>query len=218
MNDVIVLIEQLSRLAITPLLLSLVASATGIVLVRNWRLTLPMLIAQYVLVGLLMARSIQPSLALIKLISGALVSFALSIAAQRADDMRAQRGESIAVERIRMVAWRSVPAQVLLRAVALLLVLTAAFGATTRFPLPGNARELHFAAYVLIACGLFIIATTPEALNIGIGLLMFISGVELGYIAVLPNVGVSVMIGLISLIVGIAIAYLTLADSEPLVL
>jgi hypothetical protein len=216
MNDVLALIERLSRLAITPLLLMLVASASGLVLIRNWRITLPILIAQYIVVGLLLARSIQPSLALIKLITGALVSFSLSISAQRADDLRAERGESVAVERIRTVAWRSVPAQVLLRAVALLLVLTAAFGATNRFPLPGGARDLQFAAYILISCSLFVIASTPEALNIGIGLLMFISGIELGYTAIEPSVGISLSIGVISLVVGIAIAYLTIADSDPL--
>ena len=195
------------------MLAALVGSATIILLVRNWRIALPALIVQYVVVGIMLARVIQPGVALIKPAAGALVCLALSIAAQRADDLRARRGESIAVERIRNVSWHSVPAQVLLRAITTALVLTAAFGATVRFPLPGNTRELGLGAYMLLASGVLLVATAPEALNVGIGLLMFISGVELAYTPLEPSVSVSVLLGFMTLLVGFAVAYLTLSDS-----
>ena len=194
------------------MLAGLAGSTILILLVRNWRIALPTLIVQYVIVGIMLARVIQPGVALITPLAGALVCLAVSIAAQRADNQRAERGESVAVERIQNVHWRSVPAQVLVRAVALLLVLTAAFGATVRFPLPGNARELGLGAYILLASGVLLIATAPEALNVGIGLLVFISGVELGYTPLEPSISVSVLLGFMTLLVGIAIAYLTLAD------
>lgn len=217
MSELVSLLDRLSQLAATPLLVSLAISIVFILLFRNWRLALPALIVQYVIVGIMLARVIEPGVALIKPLAGALVCMALSIAAQRADDVRARRGESVAVERIRHVAWRSVPAQVLLRAIAATLVLTAAFGATGRFPLPGGARELGLGAYMLLASGLLLIAITPEALNIGVGLLMFISGVELGYTPLEPSISVSVLLGFMTLAVGIAISYLTLADGGALV-
>jgi hypothetical protein len=198
------------------LLAALAGTTIFILLVRNWRIALPALIIQYVVVGIMLARVIQPGVALIKPLAGALVCLAISIAAQRADNQRAQRGESIAAERIQNVSWRSVPAQVLLRAIAAALVLTAAFGATVRFPLPGNARELGLGAYVLLASGLLLIATAPEALNVGMGLLMFLSGIELGYTPLEPSISVSVLLGLMTLLVGFAIAYLTLADGGVL--
>jgi hypothetical protein len=185
-------------------------------LVRNWRIALPALIVQYVIVGTMLARVIQPGVALITPLAGALVCLALSIAAQRADDQRARRGESIAVERIRNVAWRSFPAQVLLRAIAAVLVLTVAFGATVRFPLPGSARELGLGAYVLLASGILLMAIAPETLSVGVGVLMFISGVELGYTPLEPSISVSVILGFMTLLVGLAIAYLTLADGGVL--
>ena len=160
----------------------------------------------------MLARVIPPGVALIKPMAGALVCLAISVAAQAADSQRATRGESVAVERIRHVAWRSVPAQVLLRAIATVLVLTAAFGASIRFPLPGNTRDLGLGAYMLLAGGLLLMATASEALNIGIGLLMFISSIELGYTPLEPSISVSVLLGLMTLLVGFAIAYLTLAD------
>ncbi len=215
-SDLVALLDRLSRLATPPLLAALTASVLLIVLVRNWRIALPALIIQYVLVGIMLARAIDPGVALIKPLAGSLVCVALSIAAQYADTRRAGRGESIAIERIRRIAWHSVPAQVLLRAVAAAVVLTAAFGAAVRFPLPGDARELGLGAYILISCGILLIATTSEALNVGIGLLVFLSGIELAYTPLEPSISVSVLLGFMTLLVGVAIAYLTLADGEAL--
>lgn len=216
-SDLVALLDRLSRLATPPLLAGLTASALLIVLVRNWRIVLPALIVQYVLVGIMLARAIDPGVALIKPLAGSLVCMALSIAAQHADTRRARRGESIAIERIRRIAWHSVPAQVLLRAVAAAVVLTAAFGAAVRFPLPGDARELGLGAYILISCGILLIATTSESLNTGIGLLVFLSGIELAYTPLEPSISVSVLLGFMTLFVGVAIAYLALADGEALV-
>ncbi len=215
-SQLVDLLDRLSQLAATPLLAALAGSTIAILLIRNWRVALPALIVQYVVVGIMLARVIQPGVALITPMAGALVSLALSIAAQRVDDQRAQRGESVAVERIRHVAWRSVPAQVLLRAIAAALVLTAAFGATVRFPLPGSTRDLGLGAYVLLASGILLMATAPEALNVGMGILMFISGVELGYTPLEPSISVSVLLGFMTLLVGIAISYLLLADGGVL--
>ena len=216
MSELVALLDRLSQLAATPLLAALAGSTLFILLVRNWRIALPALIVQYVIVGIMLARVIQPGVALITPLAGALVALTLSIAAQRADDQRARRGESIAAERIRNVAWHSVPAQVLLRAISAALVLTAAFGATVRFPLPGTARELGLGAYMLVASGILLIATAPETLNTGVGILMFISGVELGYTPLEPSISVSVLLGFMTLLVGIAIAYLALADGGAL--
>ena len=216
MSELVALLDRLSQLAATPLLAALAGSTIFILLVRNWRIALPTLIVQYVVVGIMLARVIQPGVALITPLAGALVCMALSIAAQRADDQRSRRGESVAAERIRNVAWHSMPAQVLLRAISAALVLTAAFGATVRFPLPGNTRELGLGAYMLLASGILLIAISPETLNIGVGVLMFISGVELGYTPLEPSISVNVLLGFMTLLVGVAIAYLTLADGGVL--
>jgi hypothetical protein len=216
MSDLVFLFERLAQQALVPLLIALIASASIVSLIRNWRVSLPALIVQSVVVGILLARVIQPSVALVKPLAGIIACVTLSIAAQRADNARAAHGEQTAEDRIEHVNWRSVPAQVLLRAIAVLIVLVAAFGATVRFPLPGNARELALGAYILLACGLFVVATSPEGLNIGTGLLMMISGIEIGYIPLEPSISVSILLGLMTLIVTIAIAYLTLADGDAL--
>ncbi len=213
MSQLIELFDRLAQATVTPLLVLLAVSAGIVAVVRNWQLALPMMVLQYVAVGLLLARVIEPSMAVIKPLAGAIVCFALSIAAQRGDMARAERGESIARERLAQPDWHRLPAQLLLRAIVAILVLTAAFGATIRFPLPGAARELGLSAYILIGVGLLIVATAYEALNVGLGLLMLLSGFELAYTPLEPSIGVSVLLGLTTLLVGAAIAYLTLADA-----
>jgi hypothetical protein len=216
MSQFIELFDQLAQAGAASLLVLLAASSGIIAVIRNWRITLPMMVLQYVAVGLLLARVIDPGVALIKPLAGAIVCFALSIAAQRADALRARRGESIALARLQRPNWQRVPAQVLLRAIAAILVLTAALGATIRFPLPGTARELGLGAYMLVGFGVLIVATAYEALNVGLGLLMLLSGVELGYTPLEPSVSVSVLLALTTLLVGLAISYLTLADGGAL--
>ena len=213
MSQLIELFDQLSRAAVAPLMILLAVSAVMVALVRNWRIALPVMVLQYLAVGILLARVIEPSVALIKPLAGAIVCFALSIAAQRADALRAERGESIARERLAQPNWHRLPAQLLLRAIVAILVLTAAFGAAIRFPLPASARELGLGAYILIGFGLLVAATAHESLNVGLGLLMLLSGFELAYTPLEPSIGVSVLLGLTTLLVGAALSYLTLADA-----
>ncbi len=216
MSSLINLIDQLARLAIAPLLFGLIGTAAILSLIRNWRIALPVLMVQYALVGILLARAIPAGVAIIKPFAGVIVCLALSLAAQRADSARATRGESVASDRVAHVDWRSVPAQIIIRAIAMVLVLTAAFGMTVRFQLPGLSRELNLAAYTLLACAVLLIGTAPEALNIGVGVLMAISAIELAYTPIDPSVTVSVLLGLMTLLVGIAVSYLALADGGAL--
>jgi len=214
MSQITELLRRLVEGAVGPVLVALVVSAGFIVLVRNWRLVLPVMVLQYVMVGVLLARLLDPVAALFKPLAGFVVLLMLSLAAQRADDVRAERGESVASERLTRPNWQHLPAQLLLRAITMALVLTAAFGAAVRFPLPGGARELNLGAYVLISCGLLLMATAYESLNVGLGILMLVSGFELAYAPLEPSVGVSALLAFITLLIGLAITTLVLADAN----
>jgi hypothetical protein len=214
MENLILFIERLSRIATPPLIASLVLLGAVIVVVRNWRITLPVMIVQYVLVGILLARSIQPGLALIVIIAGIIVCAALSIAAQRVDDFHASRGESIAIERVQRVTLRTLPTQVFVRIAAAMLVVTVAFAASTRYPLPGAAREFAVVAYALGACSLVAIGMSSEVLSSGIALLLFISAVELAYLPLEQNIDISILLGFLTLSVGIVVAYLALMEID----
>ena len=209
---------QLAVFPAAPLLVVLILTIIPTMLVRNWRITLPALMIQYVLLGLLLARVLPNVAVAVKPVVGIVAGLILSIAAQRADIDQSRRGHtgSTAQSRISRADWSRLPSQLLMRLVVMLLTVTAAFGATNRFPLPGNARELAFGAYMLVFCGIIVAATASEGLNIGIGILMMISGFELGYIPLERSISVSILLGLMTLIVALAIAYLTLADADAL--
>jgi hypothetical protein len=215
-SNLISLIDQLATLAVAPLLLGLLASAALLSVTRNWRLALPVLLLQYVLAGILLARVIDPGVAIIKPIAGVIVCLALSVAAQRADSARAARAEEITVDRVALRQLGRLPAQFAVRVLGTVLALTAAIGMSSRFPLPGEARELAVSAYVLIATAAFVIATSTHTVNTGIGILTLMTGIELAYTPLEPSISVSVLLGLTTLLVGIAVAYLTLADGGGL--
>ena len=70
-------LAKLSFLTTTPAIAGLVITASLIVVIKDWRLSLAALSVQYVLVGLLLTRLIQPQVALTKVLIGALVCIGL---------------------------------------------------------------------------------------------------------------------------------------------
>jgi len=75
-------LAKLSFLTATPAIAGLVITASLIVVIRDWRFSLAALLGQYVLVGLLLTRLIQPEVALTKVLIGALVCVVLYLTAR----------------------------------------------------------------------------------------------------------------------------------------
>ena len=78
-------LAKLSFLTTTPAIIGLVITASLIVVLRDWRLSLAALAVQYVLMGLLLTRLIRPRVALIKVLIGALVCVILYLTARLVD-------------------------------------------------------------------------------------------------------------------------------------
>lgn len=215
MSNPIELLQRLSEVA-TPTLVLLLASAAGVtVLVHNWRIALPAMVVHFVLAGALLARVLDPAVALVKPLAGMVACLSIGLAAVQADRMRQQLGQSVALERLRQPNWLQIPSQLLLRAVLATLVLVAALSAAARFPIPTSAPGLVAAAYVLAGFGLALVATSFEAMNIGFGVLLLLSAFELAFTPLEPSIGVSVLLALVTLMIGLAASVLTLADVEP---
>ena len=75
-------LAKLSFLTTTPAIIGLVVTASLIVIISDWRFSLGALLGQYVLVGLLLTRLIQPQVAVIKVLIGALVCVVLYLTAR----------------------------------------------------------------------------------------------------------------------------------------
>ncbi|MCX7938786.1 MAG: hypothetical protein RMJ86_08870 [Anaerolineae bacterium] len=212
MFELIRLIERLSQFAVVPLLAVLVISALAITVVHNWRVALPAMVAHYVAVAALLVRVIDPTVVLIQLLAGGLTCIALGLAALGADNAQRAAGAPSAAQRLAQPNWTQVPAQLTLRALAALLTGTAAIGASIRFPLPSVPPLFTLSAYVLFSLGVLIIATSFEVLNIGLGVLLMLSAFKIAFISLEPSVSVGILLGTITLLVGTAVSFLTLAE------
>ena len=194
----------------------LVAMASVIAVVRDWRFALWALLVQYILVGILHLRMLSPELALIKVLVGVLICPMLYWAARWVESERAHKAE---IERQKIAAehgkvplpplpWPIQSTNWMFRLLAILLLSLVLYGVSISFPLPWIAADIAPACLWLVLIGLFVLVLTSEPLPAGMGLLTLVSGFGLYYDVMSPGlVGVGVL-ATIDLLMGLAISYL----------
>jgi len=89
----------------------------------------------------------------------------------------------------------------------------AAYTATLRFPLPEVSTDVTLACYLLAGLGLLLIGMSESPMQVGIGLLTFISGFDLFYVALEPSLAVAGLFGAVSFLIALASAYLRTAQA-----
>jgi hypothetical protein len=176
-----------------------------IVLARDWRASLLALLGQYLLVGLILSRLILPEIALIKVLTGALICPMLYLAARQAG-WGAGRG------------WSPTPAQGSLfpggrafRLLAVTLMTLLAVTLNQSYPLPAIPRDVGLVSYWLMLIGLLVLMLTEEPLKAGQGLLTAIVGFELLYAAIERSLALVWLWATVNLLLALAIAYLVVA-------
>lgn len=207
--------EQLSNYVTTSATLSVVFTAGVIVVIKDWRASLLAMASQYVIVGLLLMGAIRMELALIKTLVGALLCLILYMTARHVDWGRPTSKPLPTLEEDEPVEppesqW-TLPTELPFRFLAALLVVVAAFGGESAFPLPDVSNAISLAAYMLAALGMLAMGLTDEPLKAGLGLLTFFSAFELFYTVLEPSLIVVGFLGLANFLIALAIAYLTVA-------
>jgi hypothetical protein len=194
----------------------LVATASVIAVVRDWRFALWALLVQYILVGILHLRMLSPDLALIKVLVGVLICPMLYWAARWVES---ERGHKAEIERQKIAAQQGeVPLPLLpwpiqstnwtFRLLAILLLSLVLYSVSIAWPLPWIAPDIAPACLWLVLIGGFVLILTSEPLPAGMGLLTLVSGFGLYYDVMSPGlVGVGVL-ATIDLLMGLAISYL----------
>jgi hypothetical protein len=209
------LAEQLSFYATTSAAVLVMFTAGVIVVIKDWRASLLALELQYVVVGLLLMSEIRMELALIKTLVGALLCVILYLTARHVDWGRPSlpptplEGEDESEESPES-QW-TLPTELPFRFLAALLVMVAAYGGASTYPLPDVGDAISLAAYTLAALGLLAMGLTDEPLKAGLGLLTFVSAFELFYTVLEPSLIVVGFLGLSNFLIALAIAYLTVA-------
>lgn len=212
-------LAKLSLLTTTPAIIGLMVTASIIVVIRDWRPSLAALLGQYVLVGLLLMRLIQPQVVLTKVLIGDLVCVMLYLTGRlvgqneklsaselgNADESRSflppLKGTSLADFAFRLM-------------VALFVGL-AVYGLSRRYPPPELPPDIGFACYWLGSMGLLTLMLTEEPLKAGMGLLTVVAGFELFYSPLERSLSVAGFLGIANLLIALAISYLQASRVEP---
>ncbi|MBM4464950.1 MAG: hypothetical protein FJ014_05190 [Chloroflexi bacterium] len=203
-------LAKLSFLMTTPAIVGLVFTASLIVVIRDWRFSLAALSVQYVLVGLLLTQLIQPQVALIKVLIGALVCVVLYLTARLVD---VSRGNGSPLPPPSSPPTLGGEADFAFRLLAALFVGLIAYSLSKRYPLPEMSPDIGLACYWLASLGLLTLMLTEEPLKAGMGLLTLIAGFELFYSVLERSLSVAGFLGIANFLVALAVAYLAAASS-----
>lgn len=210
-------LAKLSFFTTTPAIVGLVITASLIVVIRDWRLSLAALSAQYVLAGLLLTRLIQPQVALTKVLIGALVCVILYLTARlvstgEEEPTSEQEAAKDSDTPVRAMGGGTPLADFPFRLLAALFVGLAVRSLSIHYPLPEVPSDIGFACYWLASLGLLVLMLTDEPLKAGMGLLTLITGFELFYSALEHSLSVVGFLGIANFLIALAIAYIAAAS------
>jgi uncharacterized membrane protein YedE/YeeE len=88
----------------------------------------------------------------------------------------------------------------------------AAYPPTFRHPLPEVPTDVTLACYLLAGLGLLLLGMSESPMQVGIGLLTFMSGFDLFYVALEPSLAVAGLFGAVSFLIALAAAYMRTAQ------
>lgn len=217
------MLARISFLAAMPAVAGLFVTSGTLVVSRDWRLNVIALTTQYFFVVLLLTRLIQLEVATVKGLIGWMICLVFHLTERRAS---ALEHSSVTEDSAPQQRWRRwvISARSSFLLLAGILVAVAAYTAVLRFPLPETEvpLDISLACYLLLGLGLLLVGISESPLQVGIGLLTFLSGFDLFYAALEPSLAVAGLLGAVSFLIALATAYLRTAqvavatDGHPL--
>lgn len=211
MPTLVDLVERVSFLAAMPAVAGLLITAGILVISRDWRLDVIAFTVQYFFVVLLLTRLIRLEVAAVKGLVGWLICMVFYLTERRAGALQQDevgQEEAPAKRRRRWV----LSARASFHLLAGILVAVAAYTAALRIPLPEVPNDISLACYLLAGMGLLLIGLSEEPMQVGLGLLTFLSGFDLFYVALEPSLAVAGLLGGASFLIALAVAYLRTAQ------
>ena len=193
-----------------PGLAILVVAALTLYLTSDWRLALTALLAEYLGIGLVLTRFLQPEVALAKVLAGVFAVSMLYLAARRVQEAQPivliePRDRSLVGLQL---AWGAGPLGLPLRLLVILLVtlgLVRLFGAY-QFPL--IAIDVAFVACWLGSLGLMGLVLSGDPLRVVPALLTILAGFDLVYASLEPNLAIAGFWAALMLLAALAFSYL----------
>lgn len=206
-------VNTLVSLSHVELMLGLLLTGTVIVVLKDWRLNLWALIAQFVLVGVLLARVMPLRVALIKVIVGGMACVILYLTARRAhwgQDKTAsgEQNESQLAERevFSMDPW--------FRILIVILAAVVSYALGTRHPFVEQQQGISQACYWLVGMGLLTVVLSRDPFKVGLGLLTFQAGFGILLASFEQSLSVAALVGAVDLLIALGVSYITSAQTD----
>jgi hypothetical protein len=206
-------LARVSFLAAMPAVVGVFITAGILVISREWRLNVLALTVQYFFVVLLLTRVIRLEVAAVKGLIGWMICMVFYLTERRASEL--ERSSAVEEEdkevSPRFGRW-ILSAHASFCLLAGILVSVAAYTAALRIPLPEVPGDITLACYLLAGLGLLLIGLSEAPMQVGAGLLTFLSAFDLFYVALEPSLAVAGLLGAVSFLIGLSAAYLRAAQ------
>jgi hypothetical protein len=211
------------------ILLGLFITASIILIARDWRFLILALLAQYILVGMILSRLVQPDLAVLGVLIGAFICPVLFLSARQVSvsPLSVYHDLDRGQQRLRWLndLWRNFsivqlikggspirgpdPTGFIFRLFVGLLMILVALSLSRTFPLPELSPQVTTAIYWLIVAGLITLTLTEDPLKAGHGLFTVLTGFGIFYATVESSLLLTGLWGSVNLLIALAIGYLT---------
>jgi len=205
------LLARVSFLAAVPAVTGILITAGLLVVSRDWRLNVTVLTSQYFFVVLLLTRLIRPEVAAVKGLIGWMICMVFYLTERRASALEQASAAGGTVPATRRRRW-IISARASFCLLAGISVSVAAYTAVLRIPLPEVPGDITLACYLLASLGLLLIGLSEAPMQVGLGLLTFLSGFDLFYVALEPSLAVAGLLGAVSFLIALATAHLRVAQ------
>jgi len=208
------LVERVSFLAAMPAVAGIFITLSVLVVSREWRLNILALTVQYFFVVLLLTRLIRLELAAVKGLIGWLVCLVFYLTERRMSMIMEEEGAEKSDGEVppgRLRRWM-ISARASFHLLAAIVIAVAAYTAALRIPLPEVPGDITLACYLLASMGLLLIGLSESPIQVGFGLLSFITGFDLFYVGLEPSLAVAGLMGAVSFLIALVSAYLSTAE------
>ncbi len=180
---------------------------TALFVLKDRQLLMVPLLIQYVLVASLLSQQIQSPVFVIRVMLGLAISAIGLITARRTERTMA-RVRQASVSEIGSPPPHSEGMSTTFRILTLSLAVLLAFGLWNSYRLPLPSAGLMLASYWLAFVGLGLVLVNTEPLQIGLGLLVFVSGFAAAYLVYQPSLLVIALFGMVEISLALAVIYL----------
>jgi hypothetical protein len=203
------LLARVSFLAAMPAVAGILITAGLLVVSREWRLNVTALALQYFFVVLLLTRLIRLEVAAVKGLIGWMICMVFYLTERRVSSINTEEtADDIQKRRRRWV----MSARASFHLLTGLLVAVAAYTAALSLSLPEVPPDISLACYLLGGLGLLLAGLAEAPTQVGMGLLTFLSGFDLFYVALEPSLAVAGLLGAISFLIALVTSYLRAAE------